>query len=218
MYRLLQGLLAGIILAVGDHENGFALQAGVGQVISRGDNRVIERRTAARFYMFECGLQLLDVGSKFLIEIVLVVEIDNKNLVIGIARLHQIQRSLVNGITLLSHRAGIVDHNTDGNREIFLMEVSDLLRLIVLKDGEVSLVQIIDQVVSVIDNGRVQGHFASFRPEYEPTILTADRRLALISRPGWRVALRAMLLWWIALARGRRSLSVLCLRRDRWSV
>src|SRR5436305_6564012 len=177
MYRLLQGLLAGIILAIGNHENRFALQARVGQVISRGDDRVIKRRTAARFYMFECGLKLLDVASEFLVEVVLVIEIDDKNLVVGIAGPHQIQRSLVNRITLLSHRAGVVDHNTDGDREIFLMEVSDLLRLIVLKDGEVSFVQIIDQVVPVIDNGRVQGHFPSFSPEYESTILTADRGL-----------------------------------------
>src|SRR3954464_11134677 len=95
------------------------------------------------------------------------------------------------------------------------MAVSDFLRLVVLKYREVSLVEIIDQVIPVIDDRGVQRHFTGLSAEYKTTVLAAPRRLTLISRPGWRVPSRAMLLWGVALGPWRRSLRILCWRSRR---
>src|SRR3954469_6930396 len=189
----------------------------MGQVIGRGDDCVVQSSAAACLHVLQRSLELFDISGELLIEVILVVKIHHKNLIVGIAGSDQIQSRLVDGVALLSHRSGVIDHNTNRNREIFLMEVSDFLRLVVLKYREVSLVEIIDQVIPVIDDRGVQRHFTRLSAEYKTTVLAADRCLTLISRPGWRVALRAMLLWGVALGHGRRSLRVLCWR-GRWAV
>src|SRR5437016_6892310 len=86
MHRLLQRLAAGIVFAVGNHEQHFLLQLGAFlQMVGRGDQRVVKRRAAAGFNFLQAFLQFLDVTGVILVQVVLVIEIDDKNLVIFIA-------------------------------------------------------------------------------------------------------------------------------------
>ena len=150
------------------------------EVVSGGDDRVIQCRATAGFHMLESTLQLFDIRSKFLVQVVFIVEIDYEDLVVRIAGLHQVQGGFVDSVPFLAHRAGIVDDDADGDGKIFQMEVRYLLWLVVLENGEIRLVEIVHQVVTVIDNCRVQRDLTRFGAENKATIFSACWSLALV--------------------------------------
>src|SRR5213080_508955 len=221
MHRLLQRLAAGIVFAVGDHQQHFLLQLGAFlQMVGRGDQRVVKRRAAAGFNFLQAFLQFLDVTGVILVQVVLVIEIDDKNLVIFIAGANQIECSLVYTVALFAHRSGIVDHDSQGDRDVLVPERSDGLRLAVLQNCEGALVEVRDHVLLVINHGGVEHDLLRARVKDEATAL----RTGFLARGGWwslrrlsRAGLRRAGLHWgrllsLRLGRGRSGL-----RGSSWS-
>src|SRR5437899_8226268 len=207
MHRLLQRLAAGIVFAVGNHEQHFLLQLGAFlQMVGRGDQRVVKRRAAAGFNFLQAFLQFLDVTGVILVQVVLVIEIDDKNLVIFIAGANQIECSLVYTVALFAHRSGIVDHDSQGDRDVLVPERSDGLRLAVLQNCEGALVEVRDHVLLVINHGGVEHDLLRARVKDEATAL----RTGFLARGGWWSLRRLSRAW---LRRSRLSRTGLRLRR-----
>jgi hypothetical protein len=55
-------------------------------------------------------------------------------------------------------------------------------------------------MVMLVDHCGVKSNFTRFCAKHESAVLGPNRCLALISQLGWRIAVRAMFLWRIALA------------------
>jgi hypothetical protein len=84
-HRLLESFGALIVVSVRNHKNDFLLELRfLFQVVGGGNDRIVERRTAASLDFFQPPLQLLDVGSEILVEVVLVVEVDDEYLVVWV--------------------------------------------------------------------------------------------------------------------------------------
>ena len=78
-----QRLAAGVVFAVGHHQQNFLLQrATLLQVVGRCDRRVVERGTAARFDALQRILQLGNAAGVILVEEILLVEVDDEDLVL----------------------------------------------------------------------------------------------------------------------------------------
>ena len=147
---MLQRFAAGIVFAVGDHQYDFLVQASIFlQVIGRGDYRVIQRGTAAGINLLQCVLELRDLIREVLVQIVLVVEINDKSLVFRVAGAHEIDGSLVHSRPLIAHGTGVINHDSDRHGNVLAMKRRDVLRDPILENLERSLVQI--------------GHHATFR-------------------------------------------------------
>src|SRR3954452_21462663 len=140
--------------------------------------------------MFQRGLQLLDIRREILIKEIFVTEIHDEDLIVGIARTHQVQRGFVDLLALFPHGSGIVDHNAHCNRVIFHLELPNLLRLTVFEDSEVRLGKRSNQPVSVIHHSRVQNNLACFRPEDKSAVVGRTRPLCLALIRG------GCLSWW----------------------
>src|SRR6266536_5431497 len=132
--------------------------------------------------MLQRCLKLLDVGGKFLVQVVLVAEIHHENLVIGIAGFHEIYSRLVDFLALFSHRAGVVNHDAHCDRDVLLAERADLLRLAVLKNRKVPLTEVRDQPVPFVHDGRVQSYFLGRGMENKHSIIVRRRSLRGLGR------------------------------------
>src|SRR5882724_5140912 len=207
MHRLLQRLAAGIVFAVGNHEQHFLLQLGAFlQMVGRGDQRVVKRRAAAGFNFLQAFLQFLDVTGVILVQVVLVIEIDDKNLVIFIAGANQIECSLVYTVALFAHRSGIIDDDSHGDRDVLVTDRSDGLGLAVLQNCVGALVEVRDNVLLVINHGGVEHDLLRARVKDEATAL----RTGFLARGGWWSLRRLSRAW---LRRSRLSRTGLRLRR-----
>src|SRR5882724_12391577 len=207
MHRLLQRLAAGIVFAVGNHEQHFLLQLGAFlQMVGRGDQRVVKRRAAAGFNFLQAFLQFLDVTGVILVQVVLVIEIDDKNLVIFIAGANQLECGLVHTVARFAHRSGIIDDDSQGDRDVLVPERSDGLGLAVLQNCEGALVEVRDHVLLVINHGGVEHDLLRARVKDEATALGTG----FLARGGWWSLRRLSRAW---LRRSRLSRTGLRLRR-----
>src|SRR5580692_620260 len=187
--RFFQRLPAGVVFPIRHHEENFLLQLGMVLHVDRGGHDgVVKRGSTAGFDLLQRLAQLINVAGELLIEVVLVVKVDHKDLILRIAGPYQIQGSPVYLIALLAHRAGVVDHDAHRNRNILVPEGSNRLRLIILKDAEGALVQRRHQMVLVVHHRRVQHDFFDFLLEDKNSAI--GRRLPLILRGLRRVGLR----------------------------
>ncbi len=86
LHGLLQSLVAGVILAVGHHEQNFFLEARIPlQMLGRGDDGIVEGSASAGVNFFQRFLQLEQVVGEILVEIIFVVEVHDEDFVLGIA-------------------------------------------------------------------------------------------------------------------------------------
>ena len=90
-------------------------------MVERADDGVIQRRAAAGIDAFERFLQFLRIVGEIAIEIevVVVIEIHDKDFILRIAGLHESQRRGVHLGALLAHAAAVVDHQAHGDGNIF---------------------------------------------------------------------------------------------------
>lgn len=151
-------------------------------MVSRGHHRIVERCASPRFDFFQPLFQFVDARSEILVEVVLVVEINDADFIIGIGSSHQIQRGCVYLLTFFAHRSGVVHHDTHGNRDVVMVKRGDCLRMSVFKDVEVALVEIGDNVLLVVDYRGVKYHlFNLFLEDEDPGIA----RIGILLATGW---------------------------------
>ena len=191
--RFLQGFPAGVVFPIGHHEQNFFLLFGmIPHVHGRGHDGIVERGSTSGFDLLQSLAQLIDVAGELLIEVVLVVKVDHEDLILRIAGAYQIQCRAVHLVPLLAHGAGVVDDDPHGDRNIFMPERSDCLRLVVLKNAERALVESRDQMVLVIHDRSVHYDLFDFLLEYKNAAI-ARRTLILrwlSLRLGWLRLLR----------------------------
>jgi len=102
-------------------------------------------------------------GREILVEIRIVVEIHDKYFVLGIAGLDQVQHGLAHRRALGPHGAGIVHHDSDGNRNVLPLEKRYLLRLIVLIDRKICFRQVRHQMPPGVEHHSRQRDFVYLR-------------------------------------------------------
>src|SRR5258708_32048019 len=157
---LLQRIAAGIVFAVGDHEDDLLVAAGVAfQMIGGGVNGVVESRAAAGIIFFQGFLQLANVGGEVLIKKLFVIEVDDDDFVLRIARTNQIEASLIHLFALLPHRAGVVDDDGHGDGNVLMAEGSDGLLHAVFQNRKCGTVQVRNQVIFFVNYGRMERNF-----------------------------------------------------------
>ncbi len=84
-HRLLESFGALVVLSVRNHKNDFLFELPfLFQVVSGGNDRIVECSAAASLDFFQPSFELIDVGSEILIKVVLVVEVDDEYLVVRI--------------------------------------------------------------------------------------------------------------------------------------
>ena len=134
----------------------------------------------ARLARFGCSSSPripIDIGGEILIEIVLVVEVDDKDLIVGIARADEVEGGRIDFFALLAHRAGIVDDDAHCDRYILVAKGSNGLRAAVLENGKCGLFEVGHHTLLVIDHGGMQHHFFDLLPENEDAVIAGIGRL-----------------------------------------
>src|SRR5437899_6640321 len=175
-------------------------------MVGGGNQRVVKRGAAAGFNFLQAFLQFLDVTGVILIEVILIVKVNDENLVIFIAGANQIECGLVHTVAFFAHRSGIIDDDSQGDRDVLVPERSDGLRLAVLQNCEGALVEVRDHVLLVINHGGVEHDLLRARVKDEATAL----RTGFLARGGWWSLRRVSRAW---LRRSRLSRTGLRLRR-----
>src|ERR1035437_9715440 len=191
-YRLLQSFCALVVVSVRNYKNDFLFALRFFFQVVRGSyDGIVERRAAASLDLFQPRFQLVDVGSEILVKVVLVVEVDDEHLIIGIRRAHQIQGGCVHLLALLAHGTRAIDHDAHGDGDLFLAERRDGLEMPVLVDVEVALIEAGDDALLVVDDRGVQHDFFDIFAENEDAAVGGIRILPLIRsddlpRGDWR--------------------------------
>ena len=68
------------------------------------------------------------VGSKALVEIGVIVEVDDESRILRVGLSHEIECGVIDGGPLITHGAGVVDEQADGNRLVLMTKGADALR------------------------------------------------------------------------------------------
>ena len=191
-------------------------------MVCRRDYRIVQRSSATSFDFLQGFLEPIDVGSKILIKIVLIIKIDDEYLILWITGSHQIQRRLVYLLPLFPHGARVIDDDRHRHRNIFVTKRRDGLRFAIFKDRKRALLQIRDHVLLVVQHGGVQHDFFDFFLKNKDAVVVAFRLLPRFST--WLSLLRgslgrSLLLWpgpWLSRCRSfgwllsRRRLLLTC--------
>ena len=124
LHRVLKCFAAGVVVAVGDHEQHALVLVPLLQMVERTDHGVVERRAAARIDSRERFIQFLLIAREILVQvqIILVVEIHHERFVLRIAGLNERERCVVHLRALLAHAAAIVDYQAHRHRNVFAGE------------------------------------------------------------------------------------------------
>ena len=182
-------------------------------MLGRSYKSIVKCGASAGVNLLQRFLQFEEIVGEILIEIIFVIEVHDKDFVPGIARPHQIERSLIHLVPLLPHRSRIVDDDADRNRNVLVMERDDVLRLPIFKHGEGVAVECGDDVLLVVDYRGVQQDFVHVFSEDEDSLVIkvtilivflAGRSLRSRRRRGGR--------WWSS-SGGRSTFGVVLRRR-----
>ena len=142
-YNLLQGNVTGVIVSVGNDTKDFLIFSGfLARVIERHRDRVAHGGAAPGIDTRQALLQFVHVVSERHIQVGIVVEIDDKNLVLPVGVSHQFEGSRFYAGTLSAHAAAVINDEAQRNRYVFAAENLYLLRLPILKDFESTLIEI----------------------------------------------------------------------------
>ncbi len=182
LHRLLQGLAARVVFAVGHHKNDLLFQPRILlQVVRRRDHGIVERRPAPRINLLQRLFQLQQIVGEILVQILFVIEVHDKHFILRIARAHQIKRRLVHFAPFLPHRPGIVDHNAHRHRNVYVVKRNDVLRFAVFKDRKGAAIQRGDDVLLVVDHGSVQHHFVNIFLKDEDSLVVEFLACVIVS-------------------------------------
>ena len=153
------GGVAEVIDAVGDDQQDFLLARAAVDVLEGGAQRVVKSGAAAGLGFEERGLQDVHVVGEvpaLQIQVVIGVEVDDKELVAGISQLHESQRSGPHFLSFFGHGSAVVEDQPDRDRHILAAEDGELLLDIVFEDGEVLGFQVGHQASPAVHDGGVQ--------------------------------------------------------------
>src|SRR5712692_10351027 len=183
LLRFFQGLLerlaAGVVFAVGDHQENFLVPRALLQVVERADDRVVKGRRAAGINALQGFFHVADVAGEILVhvEIVVVVEVHHEAFVRRIAGAHEDQRRGVDALALVAHAAAVVNHQAKTHRNVFALEDREFLLHLVFKHAELFLFQSIGKAAAVVEHGRVQDHQVDVNLDPAFTLALGGRRL-----------------------------------------
>ena len=126
------------------------------QVLDRHFDGVAHGRSAAGIDPAQRGFELPEVVGKILILRVVqvrgVVEVDDEDLVVAVGILNQRQRGGFDLFELVAHAAAVVDHQAEGDRNVFALKSADLLLDLVFVDREGGLRKRGHQMAGLIDH------------------------------------------------------------------
>ena len=153
-----EGAAAGVIDAIGDHQQDLLILGAFLQVIEGANHGVVEGGAAAGVDALEGVFHFGDVVGEIVnrVQIEVVVEIDDEGFVLRIAGLYQGQSGGVHLGTLVSHAAAIVDHQAHAHGHVFLAEHRNFLFDFVFQHAELVLLKSRDELAAIIDHGNVQ--------------------------------------------------------------
>jgi len=129
------------------------------QVIGGGVNGVVEGRAAAGIIFFQGFFQFANVGGEVLIKKLFIIEVDDDDLVLGVAGTNQIEASLVHLLALLPHGAGVINDDSHGDGDVLMAEGGNGLLHAVFQNRKCGTVQVRDQVIFFVNHRRVQSNF-----------------------------------------------------------
>src|SRR5438445_6071025 len=112
LHRVGQRAVAGVVHAVGHHQQDFLILGALLQMIEGSNDSVVEGGTATGVDALQGVFHFGDVVGEVVdgIQIELVVEVDDQGLILGIAGLHESQSGGVYLGPFVAHAAAIVDH------------------------------------------------------------------------------------------------------------
>src|SRR5208337_479657 len=152
-------------------------------MVKRADDGVVERRAAASVNALQRFLELGNAVGKVLVEIEvkIVVEIDDKGFVLGIAGLHQGERGFVHAGAFVAHAAAIVNDQAHADGNIFALEEGELLLDFVFVNAKIVLREAFHELAAVVEDGGMEHHQADIQLD-----VAARLPLAGILVGGWR--------------------------------
>src|SRR5262249_51851110 len=121
------------------------------------DHGVIEGRTAMRIHAVQGLTHKVDLAGKILVKEWLITEVNNKHFVFGITGLDQIHYGFGHSRALGAHGSGVIDHDTDRNRDVLTPERGDVLDLSVFVNLEVGWSKTCHQMAFLVHNRSLKG-------------------------------------------------------------
>src|SRR2546428_718407 len=158
LHRVGQRAAAGVVHAVGHHQQHFLILRALLQMIEGSNHSVIEGGTATGIDALQGVFHFADVAGEVVdrIQIKIVVEVDDKGLILGIAGFHKSQSGGVYLGPFVAHAAAIVDYQAHAYGHIFLAEDRNLLIGLIFHDVEIALFQAGNELPAIIHDGDVQ--------------------------------------------------------------
>jgi hypothetical protein len=138
-------LMAGVIAAVADDDQGFFLAMAETQMFEALGHGVIQGGAPASGNGRDGGFEIFGVVGERLsaedLEPNVIIEVDDEHFVLRIAGMREGGNGGGHFGELGSHAAAVVDDEANGNGSVFSLEESEFLRAAVFEDAEVSEVQ-----------------------------------------------------------------------------
>src|SRR5262245_4162095 len=146
-----------LLQTVRDHDQGLAAAlALLLRVIGGGDDRVKQRRAAARIEIGYGVLEFAPVGREILHQFMLGFERSDKGFVVNPHLLDQRDRGVRHRLELRPHTARRVNHQPETDGHLFAVDIFNRLFDPVLVNGEILFLEIHNREVVLIDHRHVQ--------------------------------------------------------------
>src|SRR5262245_17227517 len=174
-----------LLKTVGDHDQGLpALLPLLLRVIGGGDDRVQQRRAAARVEFADGVLEFAPVGGEILHQLGLGFERGYEGFVVNPHLLDQRNRGVRHRLQLRLHSAGRVNHQAETDGPLLAADVFNRLFDPVFIYAEIFLLEVHNRGVVLIDHLHVQQHHVCFQDNlsiFVHYLLVRLRALTLIS-------------------------------------
>src|SRR5271163_2973828 len=154
----LQGVVAGVVFAVGDDEQDAFVLGSFFEMVERADDGVVERGAATGIDALEGFLQFRNaVGEVFVeVEIKIVVEIDDESFVLLVAGFHQGDGRFVDAGALVAHAAAVINDQTHADGNVFALEDGKFLLAFILEDTKIFFLESVGKPAAIVEHGGVQ--------------------------------------------------------------
>ena len=141
------GVAAIVVAAVGDDQQRFARVPGLLHLVKRQVDGVQQRGAAFGVGEGEPVLNLLEAGGERLDQLGGIVELHQKELVLGIGGLEELRHGLPGFVQFAPHAAAAIEHHPHGNGSVLARELSEILLFACLENFEILLFQPRDKAV-----------------------------------------------------------------------
>ena len=147
------GITGPVVAPVGDDEQSFALLAGILHFVQSKIDGIEQGGAMTRADCRESGFDIFDGTSEVFNELGAVVEADDKEFILRIGGLHELDDGVPGSDEFGGHGAGEVHDDADGDGGIFRGEGTDFLHRVVFVDEEVVLFESRNQSVHGVGDG-----------------------------------------------------------------